>query len=71
MTDEEKIEFIMKETDYSRNDVEKLMDIYDGDYMNIIKHFYTIIPEKKQNKSVNQEIFSLIRKKIHIEHTYL
>jgi hypothetical protein len=57
------IKNIMNQTNYTEEETKEKLQLFNGDYMRVIKD-YMGIPEKKENrkvKSVNQEIFRQIR----------
>ena len=69
MTKEVKISIIRGQTSYSEEDCVRLLEENNGDYMSVIK-IYMGIPIKKTTapiKSVNQEIYKQLRKKLDIQ----
>jgi hypothetical protein len=57
-----RINQIMSQTTYSKDDALKKLDEFNGDYIKVIKDFMGI-PEKKEQrkKTINQEIFNQLR----------
>lgn len=66
-TSTEKINIIMRQTDYDENVAREKLEQFGGDHIKVIK-FYFGISEKKQTpvKSVNQEIYKQIRSKLDV-----
>jgi len=66
ITNDAKIQMIMNQTNYSKEETLLKMIEHNNDHMKIIK-LYLGIPEKKQEpkmKTINQEIYRQIRTKI-------
>lgn len=59
------IDRIMSQTNYTEEEAKYKLTLFNLDYMRVLKD-YMGIPEKKQEKvkSVNQEIFRQLRKKL-------
>jgi len=57
---------VMSQTNYSEEEAVLLLEKHDNDYMKIIRDYLGFIPKKEEIKSVNQEIYKLIRKQIDI-----
>jgi hypothetical protein len=69
LTKMDKIKIIMSQTNYSEDLSAELLEQYNGDHMKIIRDYLGIKePEQQTIKSVNQEIYKLIRKQIDISH---
>ena len=64
---DQKIQFIVNQTSYTYETAKGMMEMFDGDYIKIIKMFHGINdkPEEK-NTTINQEIFRQIRNKMQI-----
>jgi hypothetical protein len=60
-----KIQMIMRQTDYNEDDSRKKLDEFEGDHIKVIK-FYMGISDKKETvkKSLNQEIYRQLRSKL-------
>ena len=60
-----KIDIIMRQTDYTESEAKEKLILYDYDHIKVIKSFFGI-QEKKESpiKSVNQEIYKQIRFKL-------
>ena len=72
MAIEEDIDFIMRQTNYTREiSYQKLLE-HDHNKINVIKEFMGIPFSQKENskKSIQQEIYSQIRKKMDITDFY-
>ena len=65
MNQEEKILLIQSHTNYTNEECETLLSEY-NDPIIIIKKYLGIVPVKKEVKSVNQEIYKMLRKHIDI-----
>lgn len=62
---EEKIQMILRQTDYNEEQVREKMIEFNGDYMAIIKSFLGISEKKEEPiKTINQEIYRQIRFKL-------
>ena len=62
---EEKIQMILRQTDYNEEQVREKMIELNGDHMAIIKSFLGISEKKEEPiKTINQEIFRQIRFKL-------
>jgi hypothetical protein len=66
-TSAEKINIIMRQTDYDEDVAKEKLEQFNGDHIKVIK-FYFGISEKKPTpiKSVNQEIYKQIRSKLDV-----
>jgi hypothetical protein len=62
----EKIEIILRQTDYTEDVAREKLEEMNGDYIKVIKSFLGIIEKKESNKikSVNQEIYKQLRYKL-------
>jgi hypothetical protein len=62
---EEKIQMILRQTDYNEEQVREKMIEFNGDHIAIIKSFLGISEKKEQPiKTINQEIYRQIRFKL-------
>ncbi len=62
---QEKIQIILRQTDYSQEDAREKLDEYEGDYIRVIKAYMGIAEKKAPSiKSVNQEIYRQLRYKM-------
>lgn len=70
ISDETKIAIIQGQTNYTQEDATKLLAEHNGDYIAIIKQYMGIPIVKKEApiKSVNQEIYKQLRRKLDIQH---
>ena len=61
----DKIEVIMRQTEYTREESIEKLEKHNGDHISVIKE-YLGVPNKKQQKtvSVNQEIYKQLRHKL-------
>ena len=60
-----KIEIIMRQTDYTESEARGKLILYDFDHIKVIKSFFGIQEKKKiPIKSINQEIYKQIRFKL-------
>lgn len=56
------VEMVMRQTDYTYDDVKIKLQDHDNNYMNVIKEWYGIKKESnKEVKSINQGIYKEIR----------
>lgn len=64
-----KVGIIRGQTDYTEEECVSLLEEYNGDYISVIKKFMGIPIAKKVPpiKSVNQEIYKQLRKKLDIQ----
>ena len=65
----EKVEMIMRQTDYDAETAEKKLTEFDNDALKVIKHYLGILDkptEKTKLKSVNQEIYRQLRNKLNV-----
>ena len=63
----DKIEMIIRQTDYDEETARKKLAEYNNDYLKVIKSYFGIedkIKEKTKIKSLNQEIYRQIRHKM-------
>jgi hypothetical protein len=69
LSQSDKIGIIRGQTDYTEEQCVSLLEKYDGDYISIIKLYMGIPIAKKAPpiKSVNQEIYKQLRKKLDIQ----
>ena len=63
-SEEVKVDLIMRQTAYSREQALEYLKEFDGDYINVIKQFMGIKPKPTTIKSLNQEIYKQIRTKL-------
>jgi hypothetical protein len=63
---EQHVTKIMSQTNYSKEEAEHKLILFNSDYIKVIKDYMNIPDEKKEQKvkSVNQEIFRQIRIKL-------
>jgi hypothetical protein len=62
---EEKIQMILRQTNYNEEQVREKMIDFNGDHIAIIKSFLGISEKKEQSiKTINQEIYRQIRLKL-------
>ena len=67
-TQEDKIRIILGQTNYTEEECIKLLDDNNDDYMQVIRDFMGIRPKKEVPiKSVNQEIYKQLRRKLDIQ----
>jgi hypothetical protein len=64
LSEEDKINIIMKQTNYDNETCIKLLDDYDGDHISIIKKYLGIEKKETKIKSINQEIYKQLRYKL-------
>jgi len=57
---------VMTQTNYTDEETIFLLEKHNNDYMKIIREYLGVVPKKEEIKSVNQEIYKLIRKQIDI-----
>ena len=64
-----KIGIIQGQTNYTESDAVRLLKEHNGDYINVIKQYMGIPIVKKEVpiKSVNQEIYKQLRRKLDIQ----
>ena len=59
---DEKVQIIMRQTDYTEDIAKVKLKEFNYDYMEVIKSYLGITDKKQQNiKSVNQEIYKQLR----------
>jgi Ribonuclease G/E len=64
-TDNDKIELILRQTDYSSEIAREKLKEYHGDHLQVIKAYLGITEKKApQIYSVNQEIYKQLRRKL-------
>lgn len=70
MEPESKIAIILGQTNYTQEEASKLLSEADGDHIVVIKQYMGIPIAKKVEpvKSVNQEIYKQLRRKLDIQH---
>ncbi len=64
---EEKIQSILRQTDYTYEAAKEKLELFDNDHIRVIKDYLGITEKKalpKQPTSVNQEIYRQIRYKL-------
>jgi hypothetical protein len=62
---EDKIQIIMRQTDYSLEETKEKMQVFNNDHIKVIKSFMGIVEKKAPPiKSVNQEIYKQLRHKL-------
>ena len=62
---EEKIQIILRQTDYNEEEAREKILEFNGDHISVIKSFFGINVKKEQPiKTVNQEIYRQIRFKL-------
>jgi len=67
-TQEDKIRIILGQTNYTEEECIKLLEDSNDDYMQVIRDFMGILPKKEVPiKSVNQEIYKQLRRKLDIQ----
>jgi hypothetical protein len=66
MDTEQKIQFIMNQTSYDYNTAKGALEMFDDDYLKVIKCYHGINDKPETNKTLNQEIFRLIREQMKI-----
>jgi len=65
----DKIKIIMSQTDYSEEDASKLLEKYNEDHIKVIRNYLGLKdPSPREIKSINQEIYKMLRKQIDISH---
>ena len=63
----DKVKIITTQTDYDEETAESLLQKHNNDHIKVIREYLGLKePEKAEIKSVNQEIYKLIRKQIDI-----
>jgi hypothetical protein len=61
----EKVELILRQTNYSLEEAREKLHEYNDDHMQVIKSYFGITEKKELPvKSINQEIFRQLRKKL-------
>jgi DNA-binding LacI/PurR family transcriptional regulator len=60
----EKIQKIMRQTNYSEEIVKEKLKEYNYDEVSVIKNYLGIVEKKQPIKSVNQEIYKQMRQKL-------
>ncbi len=70
MSNETKLSIIQGQTNYTQEEATKLLEEWNGDYIAVIKQYMGIPITKKEApiKSVNQEIYKQLRRKLDIQH---
>jgi len=67
---EERIQIVSRQTDYTLDEIREKLLKHNYDTVKCIKEYLgagtNIIPEKKQEKSLNQQIYTELRKKLEI-----
>jgi len=62
---DDRIQIIMRQTDYSLEEASEKMQLFDNDHIKVIKSFMGIVEKKAPPiKSVNQEIYKQLRHKL-------
>jgi hypothetical protein len=65
----EKVEMILRQTDYDAETAERKLFEFNDDALKVIKHYLGILDkpvQKTQVKSVNQEIYRQLRNKLNV-----
>lgn len=57
---------VLSQTNYSEEEVVDLLEKNQNDYLKIIRNYLGAVPPKEEIKSVNQEIYKLLRKQVDI-----
>ena len=60
------MDIIISQTNYTPEEASELLEKHNGDYIAIIKDYLGIKPKKVVIKSVNQEIYKMLRQQIDI-----
>jgi len=60
------MDIIISQTNYTPEEASELLEKYNGDHIAIIKDYLGIKPKKAVIKSVNQEIYKMLRQQIDI-----
>jgi septum formation topological specificity factor MinE len=60
------MDIIISQTNYTPEEASKLLEKYNGDHIAVIKDYLGIKPKKVVIKSVNQEIYKMLRQQIDI-----
>jgi len=60
----EKIQKIMRQTNYSEEIIKEKLKEYNFDEVSVIKNYLGIVEKKTNIKSVNQEIYKQMRQKL-------
>lgn len=70
LSNETKLSIIQGQTNYNLEEATKLLEEWNGDYIAVIKQYMGIPIAKKEApiKSVNQEIYKQLRRKLDIQH---
>jgi len=62
---DDRIQIIMRQTDYTLLEAKEKMQLFDNDHIKVIKSFMGIVEKKALPiKSVNQEIYKQLRRKL-------
>jgi hypothetical protein len=64
LTDKEKIDIILRQTNYTEEEATVKLDFFNDDHIKVIKDFLGITEKKTIMKSLNQEIYKNIRLKL-------
>jgi septum formation topological specificity factor MinE len=57
---------IISQTNYTPEEASELLEKYNGDHIAVIRNYLGITPKQSPIKSVNQEIYKMLRKQIDI-----
>lgn len=60
------MDIIISQTNYTPEEASKLLEKYNGDHIAVIRNYLGITPKQSHIKSVNQEIYKMLRKQIDI-----
>uniref|UniRef100_A0A6C0HSC9 Uncharacterized protein n=1 Tax=viral metagenome TaxID=1070528 RepID=A0A6C0HSC9_9ZZZZ len=60
------MDIIISQTNYTPEEASELLEKYNGDHIAVIKNYLGITVKQQPIKSVNQEIYRMLRKQIDI-----
>ena len=60
------MDIIISQTNYTAEEASELLEKYNGDHIAVIKNYLGITSKQQPLKSVNQEIYRMLRKQIDI-----